>query len=818
MLGIQNPVVRWPIILDKVSKTEKEDGELMKGILAGGIPKGWKEYLMGRNPKGVLEMACRLSAIISKTMAAIWGGRIGGERNDLMDYYHKREHRINLWADSVVKEYYDRQQFSWETIDEITEGTGLEDLSEILDEYYKEPKQAEEEDVGRWTEAVIGERIKRRRLGDDMRMKWDDIPGIHIGPGERGEDNRQHFNPPEIGKGFSKRYISKRGCKHDNRKSCKECARVAQKANEEKQRMKKRKREDYDKREREEKEKRRKKNLGKGGEVTDERMSKRKGNSWRNVQTWGLIVNTKEETNYGNRGTRKCRYNSSFTQDRAPLSLKNNQMRAFRGYTRPNKKYKRPLNNNRSLNKIQERERGEQVPWGHPNRNTSKGTTNDTNYNFDIDSKAKPQTKIGPCPINRTNTDYTPQLNNTHLANNTTQTNTKEGADINRNKASVTTNKDIITHTSTRTNPNNTSDKHKAQYNSTKTYIDGTNIKANTDTNTCTGTNNPNTKMDTHTVTDTYNKTKTSTHTVTNTVTSTKSIIPTHTRTGTSTNTKINTNINMKIHTSPNIITNLNPKSSTKSMSGHTVTTLEITGKDSAHTNTRKTTSTCTHTSNDTKNNTDTRDDIHTYTSTASLADKNTDTNTETYKNANMHRTTSTSTYNTTGRNPNQKANTDSTDTNNYAKTSTSLSTKTNKIITGITNTTTASNINTEINTNTSTHKSASTLNYLHTDNNIINYNHTNVNSTTISNTTTETSPNPSKNAKKSKAIIIDSNIWAKEPTVKGRTLEDNRPKSLRIALTAGGLTKNDTPPRTLIPHRATKRLVEEEMNPPKGI
>eukprot|EP01126_Amoeba_proteus_P049762 TRINITY_DN5834_c0_g3_i6.p1 TRINITY_DN5834_c0_g3~~TRINITY_DN5834_c0_g3_i6.p1 ORF type:complete len:267 (+),score=38.10 TRINITY_DN5834_c0_g3_i6:426-1226(+) len=126
MLGKPILMKRWPIVIDQPTKEEKENGELMKGILAGGIPIEWKEALEKSYNKKALDTACRISALISKTITAIWGGRIGGERNDLAEYYNRRTCKMNLWIEATMDEHYNQLQIGWEALEEITEGTGVE--------------------------------------------------------------------------------------------------------------------------------------------------------------------------------------------------------------------------------------------------------------------------------------------------------------------------------------------------------------------------------------------------------------------------------------------------------------------------------------------------------------------------------------------------------------------------------------------------------------------------------------------------------------------------------------------------------------------
>eukprot|EP01126_Amoeba_proteus_P021779 TRINITY_DN221_c0_g2_i1.p1 TRINITY_DN221_c0_g2~~TRINITY_DN221_c0_g2_i1.p1 ORF type:complete len:957 (+),score=177.77 TRINITY_DN221_c0_g2_i1:94-2871(+) len=520
MLGMQRPEGRWPVILDKVNNEEREDANLIKGILAGGVPIEWREILMRRNPKGAMETACRLSAMISKTIAAIWGERIGGERNDIVDYYHKRTYKINLWAESVVKEYYDQQQVTWEVLDEVTEGTGLENISEILDDYYKDSTQTQDREQEGQKEMVIGERIKRRRLGGEMREKWDSIPGIHTNLGDIREDKRQHFNPPELDKDFSKKYTGKRGCEHDCKKACKECAKEARRMNEEKRKLKKRKREEIEKGEGVEKEKRRKGDQDKE-EGTITRISKRKGNNWRKIPTWGIILSTKEEPSYRKMGTRKCKYNSSYPQDRAPLRLKNNKMRAFRGYTRPNKKYKRPLNSNRSLNRIQEEERRQRTEMTDSREKEDRQKMTKTNE--------KTHTKTGPHQPDTPSTIY----NTNHMEN-------------------------TSPNTGTMTDP----DRRASSNRLTKPSIDFYN-----------GNNND--QVTKSKPNDQTNTTKTMTNPITNTIPSTKDFTPTITKTDTNTN----TNTDTKTYTNYNTNTGPNPNNKTNIRGIHSLTKMDTTSK-----------------------------------------------------------------------------------------------------------------------------------------------------------------------------------------------------------------------------------------------
>eukprot|EP01126_Amoeba_proteus_P040274 TRINITY_DN428_c0_g1_i4.p1 TRINITY_DN428_c0_g1~~TRINITY_DN428_c0_g1_i4.p1 ORF type:complete len:634 (-),score=129.67 TRINITY_DN428_c0_g1_i4:897-2798(-) len=351
-MGKEEKMLRWPIILDEITREERSNGELIKGLLAGGIPIEWKEIIMGTGKKKNLTKACRISAVISKTIAAIWGTRIKGERNDLTEYYKRRDYKFHLRAEEAIEEHYNGQQITWEEIEELTAGTGMESIEDLLTELYGENQgeMEEEEEVPR--EENIGERIKRRRLQPNSKIRWDNIPGLHRRPEETGTVQNQHFYPPEIPQDFHKKYLNRQGCEHDRRKTCKSCAKNTRKITREKHRLRNRKRKEI---EREEGRRVKAKKIEKEGEDKEterELIEERKGNKWRRIPTWETITKAKEERVYKQIRQMVCKYNDSFPQDKAPVKTVKNNMRSFGRYTKPIKKYKGVLKNNRRLGGI----------------------------------------------------------------------------------------------------------------------------------------------------------------------------------------------------------------------------------------------------------------------------------------------------------------------------------------------------------------------------------------------------------------------------------------------------------------------------------
>eukprot|EP01126_Amoeba_proteus_P055035 TRINITY_DN6806_c0_g1_i2.p1 TRINITY_DN6806_c0_g1~~TRINITY_DN6806_c0_g1_i2.p1 ORF type:complete len:459 (+),score=86.38 TRINITY_DN6806_c0_g1_i2:121-1497(+) len=161
-----------------------------------------------------------------------------------------------------------------------------------------------------------------------------------------------------------------------------------------------------------------------GGE--GDQLEKRKGNIWRKIPTWGIIIGAKEESRYKSPGTRLCEYNNSFAQDRTPLRPTNNAMKAFGRYTRPNKKYKKPLNSNRSIEKIQKGERTQRLTEGdgkteQENRRWRTGAAQNTcnisgltqtgegGANTTIRTDENPKGKEGPEPNQEDNTYSRPE-------------------------------------------------------------------------------------------------------------------------------------------------------------------------------------------------------------------------------------------------------------------------------------------------------------------------------------------------------------------------------------------------------------------------
>eukprot|EP01126_Amoeba_proteus_P031756 TRINITY_DN3108_c0_g1_i10.p1 TRINITY_DN3108_c0_g1~~TRINITY_DN3108_c0_g1_i10.p1 ORF type:complete len:809 (-),score=163.38 TRINITY_DN3108_c0_g1_i10:144-2570(-) len=697
LAGNPKTVARWPIIIDQTTREERENGELMKGILAGGIPVEWKEVLMKVNRKKALETACRLSAMISKTVAAIWGSRIGGERNDLVDFYNKRNYNINLRAEAAIDEYYHQQQISWEALDKITEGSGLESISEILDSYYREMGQTQVDEGKGVAEEVIGDRIKRRRLGNVAREKWDKIPGLHVGQGEQGDKvgNRQHFEPPEIGKGFSKKYIYRHGCEHEPSKACEGCAKEARKKNEEKRKLKNRKRKEIEREERNEINKRRKGEQTAGDQQVTQ-LEIRKGNRWRSVATWGIIINAEEDAGYRSKEGKRCKYNTSFAHDKAPLKLRNNRMRAYGGYTRPMKKYKRPMNNNRSLQKLQEDKRKNHQQTGTnivteeagvEATNTYSSTSTSTNIMTNTNTKTTPASTTS-IKDNITSSNSNTSNPNTH-SNTITTVNRPTHKNISQKKA---INKDTITSTSIsiqiETNP-------KTRANTCKS----TNIHANVISKTNTITN-----AGTNTLAETTPKANTQI----------KAIPMTKSNTGTKMNTSTKTNNNTYTNSIPS---KKNDKTGTNTYTNIHTNTNSNTSRTSMHPNTS------TNTNTNTNNNTDTRSSAYTHRSTTIGADTKAEANTDTSTNTNICETTHISTHATTNDNPIQKDNTNCTEINNQAT------------------------ISTKINTNINTSKNVSKLNHLCTVANISDSTLTNTNNTTITSTNTTSNPSSVKSA-----------------------------------------------------------------------
>eukprot|EP01126_Amoeba_proteus_P060579 TRINITY_DN8021_c0_g2_i20.p1 TRINITY_DN8021_c0_g2~~TRINITY_DN8021_c0_g2_i20.p1 ORF type:complete len:864 (-),score=134.54 TRINITY_DN8021_c0_g2_i20:146-2692(-) len=344
MVGKHQIPPRWPIVLDDPTEDEERDSELIKGILSGGIPIQWQNSFESKYGKKSCERACRTSALISKTIAAIWGQRIDGHRNDLVELQRRRQVKMDEWTEMIMEEYYSED---WNILGDEEDKYANVSLAELLDM----TKQTQgEEGEGEAEEDYIptGNKQKRRRiLSSKPREKWDQIPGIHLQKGEI-PSSTQIYPPPEVTEDIAKRYVNKYNCEHINRGFCKTC-RVDKLADHKKRNeSKKRKEREWEKyKEGMERKTKRK---------TDETGERPTGGgckaNWRRVKE--PAEKGEKEGNTGGGHRQQPKYNDKFQGDRTPVKPTNNRMKEYGQYSRPIRKYHRPLNSLKSLRRFKE--------------------------------------------------------------------------------------------------------------------------------------------------------------------------------------------------------------------------------------------------------------------------------------------------------------------------------------------------------------------------------------------------------------------------------------------------------------------------------
>eukprot|EP01126_Amoeba_proteus_P032925 TRINITY_DN3216_c0_g1_i20.p1 TRINITY_DN3216_c0_g1~~TRINITY_DN3216_c0_g1_i20.p1 ORF type:complete len:865 (-),score=176.22 TRINITY_DN3216_c0_g1_i20:173-2767(-) len=342
MIGEHPKPPRWPIILDDPTEEEEKDVELLKGILAGGIPIQWKELYERKYGKKACERACRTSALISKTIAAIWGQRIEGHRNDLVELQRRRQIKMDEWTEMILEEHYNED---WNTLgDEEQDIYSKMSLVELLD--MNQMIQEEEEEGNMEKEyTTTANQQKRRRLSSKPREKWDQIPGIHLQPGETTKF-KQIYLPPEVAKDIAKRYTNKYNCEHSKRGFCPLCKAGKLADHRQRSECKKRKEREWEKYK--DAKKRQRMDTTDGKE--DNTMRKENTMDWREIKEDGQGIEENIDTR--RREHQQPKYNLKFQEDRTPIRPTNNRMKEYGQYSRPEKKFYKPLNSSKSIRKF----------------------------------------------------------------------------------------------------------------------------------------------------------------------------------------------------------------------------------------------------------------------------------------------------------------------------------------------------------------------------------------------------------------------------------------------------------------------------------